>query len=117
MAKSKAKRKQQELQNGPSAKKIKTSIVTPPPDTAEYKTISSLGLEEADLEITIETLNILAEHPSVIKSKACKDLRTSVYEFRQACTTGLNAGGKSSSAGFATILTDKLQEIRTSRHG
>ena len=94
MAKSKAKRKQQELEYGSSAKKIKTSIATPPPDAAEYKTIRSLGLEEADIEITIDTLNTLATHSSVIKSKACKDLRTSVYDFRQACTTGLNAGGK-----------------------
>jgi len=103
MAKSKAKRKQQSFQDGPTAKKIKTSIVTPPPDTTEYKSIGSLGLEEADLEITIDTLNTLAEHSSVIKSKACRDLRTSVYEFRQACTTGLNAGGTSSSRVFPTM--------------
>lgn len=105
MAKPKAKRKQQDLQNGSAAKKMKISPVTPPADAAEYKTVTSLGLEEADLEIAIDTLNTLAEHPNVIKSKACKDLRTAVYEFRKACTTGLNAGGRSNSAIFATQLT------------
>ena len=47
-----------------------------------------------DVEIVVETLQTLAEHPSIIKSKACKDLRTAVFEFRKACTTGVNAAGK-----------------------
>ncbi|KUJ06706.1 uncharacterized protein LY89DRAFT_661730 [Mollisia scopiformis] len=94
MGKSKAKRKSQiPAIEGPS-KKLKTStIITPPPelDAAEPKTIQSIGLATDDLEIAIDTLNTLAENPAVIKSKACKDLRTAVYEFRQACTTGFNA--------------------------
>jgi hypothetical protein len=94
MAKSKAKRKQQGLQDGGHAKKSKTStIVTPPPDAGEPKTIQSVGLNEDDLDLAIDTLNTLAENPGVIKAKACKDLRTAVYEFRQACTTGFNAAG------------------------
>ncbi|KAE8446070.1 hypothetical protein EG329_012578 [Mollisiaceae sp. DMI_Dod_QoI] len=94
MAKSKAKRRQQTAAAEGPSKKIKSStIITPPPelDAAGPKTIQSLGLETEDLELTIDTLTTLADNPSVIKSKACKDLRTAVYEFRQACTTGFNA--------------------------
>lgn len=50
---------------------------------------------EEDLEITVDTLRTLAENPGLIKSKACKDLRTAVFEFRKACTTGFNAAGSS----------------------
>lgn len=101
MAKSKSKRKQHGVQDGGPAKKPKNAIVTPPPDAGEPKTIKSLGLDEDDLDIAIDTLNTLAENPSVIKSKACKDLRTAVYEFRQACTTGFNAAG-----GLSTKIHD-----------
>jgi hypothetical protein len=97
MAKIKAKRKQQILQNDAPSKKLKTAaIVTPPPenDASPPKTIESLGLDDDDLDIAIDTLNTLSQNPSVIKSKACKDLRTAVYQFRQACTTGFNASGK-----------------------
>lgn len=69
------------------------AIVTPPPDAGEPKTIQLIGLDNDDLDIAIDTLKTLAENPSVIKSKACKDLRTAVYDFRQACTTGFNAAG------------------------
>jgi hypothetical protein len=95
MAKSKSKRKQQGGQDGGSvAKKVKTSaIVTLSPDAGEPKTIQSVGLDEDDLNIAIDTLNMLVENPSVIKLKACKDLKTAVYDFRQACTTGFNATG------------------------
>lgn len=94
MAKSKSKRKQQDTHNGGPAKKVKTfAIATPPPDIGEPKTIKSIGLEQDDLDLAIDTLTTLAENPSVIKSKACKDLRTAVYDFRQACTTGFNAAG------------------------
>lgn len=101
MAKSKTKRKQAEVDGAP-AKKLKTSIPTPPPDGAggEAKTIQSIGLDFDDLELAIDTLNILKDNPNVIKSKGCKDLRTAVYEFRQACTTGFNAAGLLFSAGI-----------------
>ncbi|KAF4632893.1 hypothetical protein G7Y89_g5230 [Cudoniella acicularis] len=95
MTKNKAKRKHQGLQNDSAAKKPKNAaIVTPPPDnfaSEEPKTIQGIGLHEDDIELAIDTLHTLAENPSVIKSKACKDLRTAVYEFRRACTTGFNA--------------------------
>ncbi|KAG4418135.1 hypothetical protein IFR04_008728 [Cadophora malorum] len=94
MAKSKNKRKQESQSTVVPGKKIKTtSTITPPPekDLLEPKTIQSVGLTEDDLELAIDTLTTLAQNPSVIKSKACKDLRTAVYDFRQACTTGFNA--------------------------
>jgi hypothetical protein len=50
---------------------------------------------EEEVEITVDTLRAVAAHPAVIKSKACKDLRTAVYDFRQACTTGVNTTGES----------------------
>jgi hypothetical protein len=92
MVKSKSKRKQQGFHDGGPLKNPKTSaIVTPPPDIREPKTIQSIGLEQDDLDLAIDTLTTLVENPSAIKSKACKDLRTAVYDFRQACTTGFNA--------------------------
>jgi hypothetical protein len=96
MAKWKLKRKQQSPAIYAPSKKLKTAaFVTPPPekDVSQPKTIQSIGLDDDDLDLAIDTLNTLAENPSVIKSKACKDLRTAVYEFRQACTTGFNAAG------------------------
>lgn len=96
MAKTKSKRKQTSLANeGPSKKPKTSSIITPPPEKSagEPKTIQAIGLEEDDLELAIDTLNSLSSNPSVIKSKACRDLRTAVYDFRQACTTGFNASG------------------------
>lgn len=73
------------------------TIVTPPPDnfvTEDPKTVHTVVAEE-DLEITIDTLKTLARYPGLIKSKGCKDLRVAVYDFRQACTTGVNTAGKS----------------------
>jgi hypothetical protein len=94
MAKSKTKRRAQGPENVGTAKKVKTSgTITPPPDGTEPKTLRSVGLEEDDLDIAVDTLRTLTENPSVIKTKACKDLRTAVYEFRHACTTGLNVSG------------------------
>ena len=93
MSKSKAKRKQQAENSGGLAKKAKTEAITTSPPDVEPKTLQSVGLHQDDLEIAIDTLNTLAENPIVIKSKACKDLRTAVYAFRQACVTGFNASG------------------------
>lgn len=97
MSKSKGKRKQQSLQlvGGSAAKKLKTEQVT----VTVTVTPQSLGtvVPEEDLEITVDTLRALAENPSLIKSKGCKDLRTAVFDFRKACTTGFNAAGSSRS--------------------
>lgn len=92
MAKSKAKRKQQASQatNGVVAKKMKmepAAAVTLTGSTYEPKLLQTLVPDE-DLEIAVDTLRALADNPSLIKSKACKDLRAAVFEFKQACTTG-----------------------------
>jgi hypothetical protein len=92
MAKSKNKRKQPDASAlaAPKRQKATQEPITPPPDT-QAKTIASIGLCDEDIELAIDTLNTLKANPAVIKTKACKDLRTTVYEFSKACTTGLNA--------------------------
>ncbi|KAI3394830.1 hypothetical protein diail_2167 [Diaporthe ilicicola] len=97
MSKSKQKRKQQSQQQLGTVKKIKTdqaTTVTPVLPTVgatfEPKFLNTVVPEE-DLEITVDTLRALVENPGLIKSKACKELRTAVFEFRNACTTGFNA--------------------------
>ena len=95
MSRSKAKRKQQAQPDGGTTKKAKPSANLT--SNGEPQTLQSVGLHEDDLDIAIDTLNTLTENPGVIKSKACKDLRTAVYEFRQSCTTGFNAAGLPSS--------------------
>jgi hypothetical protein len=97
MSKSKQKRKHQgqQLQPG-AAKKAKTEQqppVLPTVGTAFEPKFLSTVVPEEDLEITVDTLRALVENPGLIKSKACKDLRTAVFEFRKACTTGFNAAG------------------------
>lgn len=104
MSKSKQKRKQQaqQQQQHGAVKKIKTGQSAPTPvlptvgaaaaAAFEPKFLSTVVPEE-DLEITVDTLRALVENPGLIKSKACKYLRTAVFEFRKACTTGFNAAG------------------------
>ena len=97
MAKSK-KRKQNAPLDAPN-KHLKTSkLITPPLEgdgdsdgTALEPTSLHSVISEEELDITVETLATLAQHPSLIKSKACKDLRVAVYDFRQACPTGVNS--------------------------
>ncbi|KAK7753967.1 hypothetical protein SLS62_004066 [Diatrype stigma] len=69
------------------------------------KTLSAVVSPE-EVEITVDTLQTLAEYPSVIKSKGCKNLRAAVYDFRQACTTGTNTG--SVNGGDHTNLTARV---------
>lgn len=89
-----AKRKRNNTQATAVKKQaLPAGIPSPPSDsttTFEPTNASSIVLPE-DIEISVETLQTLAQYPAIIKSKACKDLRTAVYGFRQACTTGLNA--------------------------
>ncbi|PSR78668.1 hypothetical protein BD289DRAFT_485932 [Coniella lustricola] len=112
MAKSKAKRKAQSNTTSTAAKKQKTAgantttttttttLDPSNPDSPigslsltggstpyEVKNLATLVPEE-DLEITVDTLRLLADNASLIKSKGCKDLRAAVFAFRQACTTG-----------------------------
>jgi hypothetical protein len=61
-----------------------------------------------ELDLTVDTLRTLAQYPGLIKSKACKDLRAAVYDFRQACNTGVNsaAEGTNLTARISGALTD-----------
>ncbi|KAI0994917.1 hypothetical protein K3495_g13263 [Podosphaera aphanis] len=70
------------------------TVLLPDNDLTTLNTAQSLGLHGLhpdDLDIAIQVLNTLTQNPSILKSKECRNLRTAVYEFRQACTTGLNA--------------------------
>lgn len=95
MAKSKSsKRKRNAQVDLPQKLPKATSTLTPPPDgaTLEPKHLKTVVSDE-ELDITIEALTTLAQYPGLTKSKACKDLRVAVYDFRQACTTGVNTAG------------------------
>ncbi|KAJ5152244.1 hypothetical protein N7492_010539 [Penicillium capsulatum] len=110
MAKSKAaKRKRNAQLDLPQKLPKSTSTLTPPPDgsSIEPKNLQTIVSQE-DLEITIETLTALTQYPSLTKSKACKDLRGAVYDFRQACTTGVNsAEGANLTARITGALADE----------
>ncbi|CBX99093.1 predicted protein [Plenodomus lingam JN3] len=91
-----AKRKRNTANVTLANKKQTTSgIPSPPHDTAplDPTNINSI-ISPEEIEVTVETLQALSSHPALIKSKVCKDLRTAVYDFRQACTTGLNSAGQ-----------------------
>ena len=79
-----------------AVKKQANSIPSPPQEAnpLEPASVHSI-ISSEEIEVAVETLQTLSEHPLLIKSKACKDLRTAVYDFRQACTTGLNSAGMS----------------------
>ncbi|KAK1144157.1 hypothetical protein N8T08_005819 [Aspergillus melleus] len=110
MAKSKsAKRKRNEQATHPLKLTKVVSTQTPLPDvtTLDPKHLNTIVADE-ELEITIETLAALTQHPSLTKSKACKDLRVAVYDFRQACNTGANAAeGANLTARITGALADE----------
>ncbi|CAG1965375.1 unnamed protein product, partial [Fusarium graminearum] len=116
MSKTKSKKRKQNAQaqaqsDNPRkiAKTTSPSIPTPPPDgsTFEPKNLHTVVSEE-ELEIAIDTLTSLAQYPGLIKSKLCKDLRVAVYDFRQACTTGVNnAAGANLTAQVTAALADR----------
>ena len=91
------KRKRNAQSNNQSNKNPKhtaTSLPSPPSsDTNEPKSLSTI-ISEEEIEITVDTLATLSKHPTLIKSKPCKSLRTAVFDFRQACTTGANTTGE-----------------------
>lgn len=107
MSKSKSAKRKRTAQAEATNKAQK--IITPPPDSAaavEPKNVYSF-LSEEELQVTIETLQTLTENPDLIKSKACKDLRVAVYDFRQACTTGINTAADTNlTARISAALTD-----------
>ena len=83
------------------------SIITPPPDNSSDSKSTPCVIPDEDLEITIDTLQALTKHPKLIKSKAHKQLRAAVYDFRQACTTGVNSAGDANlTSRITAALTD-----------
>ncbi|PNY25389.1 Uncharacterized protein TCAP_04678 [Tolypocladium capitatum] len=106
MAKS-AKRKRNAQANIPH-KLTKTTTITPPDGALfEPKSLQTV-ISDEQLDVTIETLTTLAQYPSLIKSKACKDLRVAVYDFRQSCTAGVNAAeGANLTARVTAALADE----------
>ena len=93
------KRKRKAERNKRENKIPKVSTTDPAAvDSSRVKEVGNLSalISEEELEITVDTLLTLADHPGLIKSKGCKDLRAAVYNFRQSCTTGLNASGEPS---------------------
>ncbi len=92
-----AKRKRNNASSNAVKKQATTTGLPSPPHEKE----TALGapsihavISPEEMEIAVETLQSLTEHPALIKSKACKDLRAAVYNFRQASTTGMAAAGK-----------------------
>jgi hypothetical protein len=90
-----AKRKRTSAHQNAVKKQTPAGIPSPPQDAnpLEPASVHSVVSNE-EIEVAVETLQTLSEHPLLIKSKACKDLRTAVYDFRKACTTGLNSAGE-----------------------
>ncbi|KAK0649706.1 hypothetical protein B0T16DRAFT_457095 [Cercophora newfieldiana] len=110
MSKNKSKkRKQNDSASHLPNKHLKTASkpITPPLDADDRNddaasknggepTSLHTVVSQEELEITVETLAELAKHPALLKSRACKDLRVAVWDFRQACPTGLNSTSTSS---------------------
>lgn len=123
MAKSKSKKRKQGAQAEAPNKiaKTKSKPITPPLDSegddngtapTEPRSLHTLVSDE-EIDITVDTLVALSKHPNLIKSRACKDLRVAVYDFRQACVTGLNSGSSNLTGRVTAALADgKLVDAR-----
>ncbi|TDZ39150.1 hypothetical protein CTRI78_v010675 [Colletotrichum trifolii] len=114
MTKSKSKkRKQNALVEVPNKhpKTNLTAINTPPDSDADATALEPKSLatviSEEELEISIDTLKTLAQHPGLIKSKACKDLRVAVYDFRQASASDSPGSNLGLTARITSALTDE----------
>ena len=84
---------QANVQSNKNIKQTSDSLPSPPSsDTNEPKSLNTI-ISEEEIEITVDTLLTLSSHPNIIKSKPCKNLRAAVFDFRQACTTGVNTRG------------------------
>ncbi|PVI03282.1 prolyl 4-hydroxylase [Periconia macrospinosa] len=105
-----AKRKRNNA-NSNAVKKQATATGIPSPPHELNASVGPASMESVtsseEVEIAVETLQTLAQHPALIKSKACKDLRKAVYDFRQASTTGMiSAEGSNLTARISAALTD-----------
>lgn len=96
MTQSKSAKRKRNAQGGTPQKHVKVTkaaLVANPiaaDEPFEIKRLQSV-ISDEELEVTIDTLATLAQYPSLTKSKLCRNLRTAVYDFRQSCTTGVNA--------------------------
>lgn len=90
-----AKRKRNNAVSNAVKKQATASLPSPPHEKETALGAPSIHavISPEEMEIAVETLQSLTEHPALIKSKACKDLRAAVYNFRQASTTGMAAAG------------------------
>lgn len=97
MSKSKAAKRKRQAQAEPPQKHVKTTAAADTQSNGSELVPQSLHsvVSDEEIAITVETLEALAQHPALIKTKACRDLRTAVYDFRQASTTGMNTNGMS----------------------
>jgi len=109
MSKSKAAKRRNNAANETQNKKIKvTGPPTPPLEDGHPLSISELVSQE-ELEITVETLQTLARNPTMLKSKACRDVRVAVYDVKNACTVGALASATDTNltARISAALTDE----------
>ncbi|CAK7271239.1 hypothetical protein SEPCBS57363_004515 [Sporothrix epigloea] len=109
---SKKRKAQSQSQTGQKPLKAARPISPPsdtPPEPASLQSVTSLE----EIEITVDTLKELAAHPAFTKLKQCRELRGAVHEFRQACTTGVNAAGNNLTSRITAALADgKYMESR-----
>ncbi|KAJ4319913.1 hypothetical protein N0V94_003685 [Neodidymelliopsis sp. IMI 364377] len=104
-----AKRKRNNAASNVVKKQATTGLPSPPQEMGTTLGAPSIHavISPEEMEIAVETLQSLTEHPALIKSKACKDLRAAVYNFRQASTTGMIAAENSNlTARISAALTD-----------
>ncbi|KAL7940650.1 hypothetical protein V8C42DRAFT_222846 [Trichoderma barbatum] len=120
MTQSKSMKRKRNAQVKSPQKHIKitktTSAVAPVPNDEpfEVKRLQTV-ISDEELDITIDTLTTLAQYPSLTKSKLCRTLRTAVYDFRQSCTTGINATTENSNLTArvsAALADEKYLEAR-----
>ncbi|KAF9049331.1 hypothetical protein BDZ89DRAFT_1057682 [Hymenopellis radicata] len=87
MAGNKKKRKgaQNVLANDRLVKKIKLDAVVKKVDDADAPVLGGL-LYADEIETTVDTLNVLVEHPQLISSTALKGFRTAVHDYWRVST-------------------------------
>ena len=116
MAQSKAAKRKRKAQadadaSNKAGKAAKTSATAAATTPLEPETLQAV-ISNEELDITIETLATLAQHPSLTKAKPCKKLRAAVYDFRQSCTTGVNAASAEGGGNLTARVTAALADER-----
>lgn len=120
------KRKQNDQADGPN-KAAKTAAVaaatarTTPPDSDgdgpslgsafEPRTLQTV-ISHEELDMAIDTLKTIAQYPSLIKSKQCKDLRVAVYDFRQASAIDAGAHASLTARITAALADERYTDVR-----